>query len=169
MTRVVSRAIWVRMRDELALVARFTTQQDAELLRLRLEAEGFHVELEGTGSAGILPHMTNALGGVRVLVLKSQIEEAKRILQTPLPDGAVDAEPTQSEGDARAKRARNAAVLGIVFIPVVLTLYSLYLCATTDTSALSTQGKRYLNVAWAFNVLAFFVIAAIFYAQVPHS
>jgi hypothetical protein len=66
--------------DELVTVASFPDVAEAELARERLEIEGIRAFVVGAQTAGVMPYLVNASGGVRVQVEPKDIERAKEIL-----------------------------------------------------------------------------------------
>jgi hypothetical protein len=115
-------------------VGAFTLLADARALEALLVAEGLTVHLQGVDAVGALPHMSNALGGVRVFVPAADAERAREIVEAAggEPESAADAaalegdEVTEGERDRAAKRAFYAAFLGLAFVPGLLHLLSLW-------------------------------------------
>jgi hypothetical protein len=77
----MARAIaFVHPMDDLLTVASFPDVAEAELARERLENEGIRAFVVGAQTAGVMPYLVNALGGVRLQVAPKDIERAKEIL-----------------------------------------------------------------------------------------
>jgi hypothetical protein len=66
--------------DELVTVASFPDVAEAELAKERLELEGIRAFVIDAQTAGVMPFLTNAIGGVRVQVEPQDAERAKEIL-----------------------------------------------------------------------------------------
>lgn len=158
------------MAEELVAVGAWTLLSEAHLAEALLRAEGIEGRLQGAGFAGVLPHMTDAIGGVRLLVPASRAERAREILAAaggaPAPgeDAApLEAEPAGSPRDAAARRAWLAAVLGIFFLPVLLQLLSLWLLRgyARAPGPASARARRQAAGALAVDLLVLGVAAAV--------
>jgi hypothetical protein len=66
--------------DDLITVASFPDVAEAELARERLELEGIRAFVIDAQTAGVMPFLTNAIGGIRVQVEPQDAERAKEIL-----------------------------------------------------------------------------------------
>jgi hypothetical protein len=66
--------------DDLVTVASFADVPEAELARERLELEGIAAFVIDAQTAGVMPYLTSATGGVRVQVRPTDIERAREIL-----------------------------------------------------------------------------------------
>jgi hypothetical protein len=66
--------------DDLVTAASFTDSAEAELARQRLELEGVRAFVIGAQTAGVMPYLVGATGGVRVQVRPSGLERAREIL-----------------------------------------------------------------------------------------
>src|SRR5262249_42074332 len=66
--------------DDLVTVASFPDVAEAELAKERLEIEGIRAFVVGAQTAGVMPYLASATGGVRVQVQPKDIERAKEIL-----------------------------------------------------------------------------------------
>jgi hypothetical protein len=66
--------------DDLVTVASFPDVAEAELARERLETEGIRAFVVGAQTAGVMPYLASASGGVRVQVAPKDIERATEIL-----------------------------------------------------------------------------------------
>jgi hypothetical protein len=68
------------MDDDLLTVASFADVAEAELAKERLELEGIRAFVIGAQTAGVMPFLTGATGGVRVQVDPKDAERAREIL-----------------------------------------------------------------------------------------
>jgi hypothetical protein len=95
--------------------------------------------------------------GVENPYVSPQARDVATARQPPSEDLDTD------EGDARARRAFRAAVLGIVFCPPVLNFYSAFVLIDTASFPLSSTGVRQVRYAWVINglVAAFSVLFVI--------
>ncbi len=131
------------MDDQLIDIARFASANEAAIARNALEAAGIPSFLDGAATATWLWHFGTALGGVRLFVRPDDVEQAGAIL---LHDDAEDASesrpddaylPSDDSGEPEVEdeaasrllpvtRAWRAAIIGILFFPPLLTLYSMW-------------------------------------------
>ena len=66
--------------DELVTVASFADVAEAELAKERLELEGVRAFVIGGQTAGVMPFLANAMGGVRLQVDIKDKERTREIL-----------------------------------------------------------------------------------------
>jgi hypothetical protein len=66
--------------DDLVTIASFPDVSEAELARERLALEGIRAFVVDAQTAGVMPFLLNATGGVRVQVEPKDVERAKEIL-----------------------------------------------------------------------------------------
>ena len=66
--------------DELVTVATFPDVAEAELAKERLELEKIRAFVLDAQSAGVMPYLAGAFGGVRVQVEPKDLARAKEIL-----------------------------------------------------------------------------------------
>lgn len=80
------------MRDDLATAAVFGDLTQAQAARLDLDAAGIPVFLADENVAGSMFLWTTAVGGVKLQVPKSRLDEALRVLgeRRPEEEGPVD-------------------------------------------------------------------------------
>jgi hypothetical protein len=174
---------------ELVTVSVFATPEEAHICKNRLEAEGIDAQLMDAETVGMAWYYGNALGGVKVQVRAEQMDEAQRVLQlhepvipgdtdverTPLSDECWDedrlqpghieeASETESPGDACAGRAFRAAVFGMIALPPLLHLYSLYLLVRLDFSELplGPRAARRVHIAWVIDVVFVSLVMLLF-------
>lgn len=158
-------------RDEEHVVAAFDTLMEAELARGRLEIEGIVARIVDGNTVGIAQHLSNALGGAKVVVAESDLGAARSILfapsalvEEPSEGAAVPEEaplPTLDTPDGLAERALRAAVLGFVVVPPLLHIWSLVLLTGMSGHGLSEKGRRRRRVALALDGVALAGAAAL--------
>jgi hypothetical protein len=141
----------------------------AELIRGRLEAHGIPVRLTDTHTAGLAPHLGVAIGGIRVIVPRDDLEAARAILDAPpidddsaadddIDDGATTL-PTQGPAEVAARWALWSALLAFV-IPVggqVGSLFMMWRALNIGAplgAPLSGAGYRVIAVAALVDVVA---------------
>jgi hypothetical protein len=138
--------------DDEEVVVSFDSLLHAELVRGRLEASGIPARLEDAHTVGMASHLASAIGGVKVVVAKADVEASRELLQTPVAlEGAdVDDRPTapgQTVDDV-ARWALRLALAGVVF-PVVGQIASLAFAAQAfyGRRELTGPGRRRLAIA----------------------
>jgi len=148
-----------------AVIGRYESVLQAELVRGRLEAAGIAARLQDAHTAGLGGHLTAVIGGVKVIIARTDLEAGQHILDTAAvvlaedePSGPV---PTSSRGLVRNQAddaARWAVLLAIMsfIIPVMGQLGSAVLIwrALDVGVALSGRGRRNLVVAGIVDVVA---------------
>jgi hypothetical protein len=68
------------MNEDLVTVAAFPDVAEAELAKDRLELEGIRAFVIDAQTAGVMPYLTGASGGVRVQVAPADLERAREVL-----------------------------------------------------------------------------------------
>ncbi len=137
----------------------FLALHEAEIARAQLEANEIASRVEDSATAGVHPLLGSALGGVRLMVSFEDEGRAREVLDAIASDVAAaeaarsDDERRTDEADAAARRAMAAAGLGLLLLPVVAQLYSLYLLLGIDRARLSDAGRRRARVALAVDVV----------------
>ena len=63
------------------VVATFTLPTEAEMARELLESNGIDARLQDQGFVGVYPWLSNAVGGVKLVVPADDAELAKEILE----------------------------------------------------------------------------------------
>ena len=154
-------------------VAAYDNPVMAEMVKARLETEGFQVALADEHTVGIAGHLATAIGGVKVQVAEEDAYEAREVLNS-MPDYAIDEDEdvgelveTSHELERKplaetaptAKRAFRAAVLGFFFPP--LTLWSLYLAAKYARSS-EEGGASRAGLAVVIDAMLFGLYALVF-------
>jgi len=132
---------------------------EAELVRGRLEAAGIQARLTDTHTAGLGPHLTMALGGIRVIVHRDDVEAARAILDdiAPLVEDDDDDEPaamiSRGPADTAARWSLWSAILSGPF-PFVGHFCSVLVAmrALTHEDALTATGRRNVGLAIAIDV-----------------
>lgn len=146
------------------VLASYDSVMHAELVRGRLEAASIPVRLTDTHTAGLGGHLTNVIGGVKVIVARDDVEAARAILETNDIDGADDDNDLVAANDTSAPVVKNRAddaarwslwmaVFSALF-PVVGQLGSVVLMwrAVDVGAALSLRARRQLIAALAIDV-----------------
>jgi hypothetical protein len=165
--------------DALVPIASYTTAVEAGLARATLEGSGIHCSLANDAVVGVLPHLSNAFGGIKLLVRELDAEAALKLLAAAEPPAtdevAVQAEPAPqdpeesssadeiSPSDQVAYRAMKAAVIGLLILPVVLHLYSLVQLLKLGGSrgSLTRKGRTRAVAAATIDALVFAVVIAV--------
>jgi hypothetical protein len=158
-----------------AAVAAFTRLSEAELVRGLLSSEGLGAVLADANIVAVDPWVSNAVGGVKVLVPEAERDRAVEILAarggSPPPD-ATPQEPwpafdeeSETAGDAVARRAWWSALVGLALLPPILHLYSLALVVSGWRAARgSARARRRLRAALALD-FAVLALAALLLAR----
>jgi hypothetical protein len=73
---------FAQVMDDLVTVAAFADVAEAELARERLGLEGIRAFVIDGQTAGLMPFLTSATGGVRVQVEPRDLERAREVLAT---------------------------------------------------------------------------------------
>lgn len=74
------------MPDQLVTIGSYSTGYEASLVRAELEAFDIDASLADADTIGVNWLWSNALGGVKVQVPESEVEEARRVLATQSDD-----------------------------------------------------------------------------------
>jgi hypothetical protein len=164
------------------VVAAFTGVPEAEIARSALEAEGIEAILQGDQLIGVAWHLSNAVGGVRVVVPAAQEERARAVLAgldpgqqaeveageeeaAPALDaaGGAAAGPEEGPADLLAKRAWLSTLIGFLILPPLLHLWSLWLLlqARRAGGPRTEAGKRFAFRAVAVDLLVLCAIGAV--------
>jgi hypothetical protein len=120
-------------------VRRFSTAAEASIVCGRLECEGIRAQLAGEEAANCLWHLGTAIGGVRLLVNREDARRAVDVLRSvaaidDLDDidfGDRSDEPCRDDAPAELPedllRAWRASLIGVVLLPPILNIYSMWL------------------------------------------
>jgi hypothetical protein len=143
------------------VLARYDSVLHAELVRGRLEAASIPVRLTDAHTAGLGGHLTNVIGGVKVIVARGDVEAARAILEA---DESADTDDLVAADDTSAPIVKNRAddaarwslwlaLLSALF-PVAGQLGSVVLMwRAVDVGAeLSRRARRQLIAAGAIDV-----------------
>lgn len=152
---------------ERKFVGRFPSVMDADVACSFLESNGLEAEVESRHLGTIMPHATQAIGGIRISVAAEDEEQAKGLLAS-LP--AIDlSEPLENKDRAVVnlmKRAAYGAMLGCIILPVISNLYSVFLFfqARKWNSDLFWEQKKLILIGVIFNLIGFMTAAYLIYA-----
>lgn len=160
------------MPQDLVCVGSFTTPELAHVARLALESEGIPSYLDNEWVSSMDWAMTNAVGGVKLLVGSHNAESASEILtsrtqynwdednevlagNSPQRDTDVDhaGSRVMNEREENALRAFRGSVLGLLFLP--LHFYILYLLIVKvfgSNEPISAQRMQQAIIATAINI-----------------
>lgn len=67
------------MNNEWITLGSFEFLADVQIIKGKLESEGIHVQLKDENTVSVEPFASNALGGIKLQVLKEDEEEARKI------------------------------------------------------------------------------------------
>lgn len=161
----MSTAAALSTEDE-TIVASFDTVLEAEMARGRLEVEGIPSRIVDGNTVGIAAHLSMALGGVKVVVAHSDLEAARGALFAPgtfedpafAPDAADEPAPPPALAltvDEVANRALRASVVGLIFVPPIGHLWSLWLLSSVwrKRAELSPKGRRQAAAAFVVDAV----------------
>ncbi|MEM1055761.1 MAG: DUF2007 domain-containing protein [Bacteroidota bacterium] len=129
-------------------LATYTTPFEAEIVKGRLEAEGFTVVLGDTEVVTNNWMYSQAIGGVKLRVPEAEVEEARRVLAEPVETEDAESVP---EAEQLAWRAFQAAAVGLALPP--LHLYAVYLLVKYLGVAEDETPKTRRRVLWAVVML----------------
>jgi hypothetical protein len=131
------------MDDRLVEIARYASPNNAAVARNALDAAGIPAFLDGDAMATWFWHFGSALGGVKLFVRSTDASEALAVLCGKADDALVApaddrcpcggdlAQPESEEEVQRFSsptlRAWRAAIIGILLLPPLLSLYSIWL------------------------------------------
>lgn len=152
-------------REGFVLIGSFPSVGEAELVRGQLAAAGISVRLDNAQTLGVLPMHALALGGVGVVVPAEAALRAREILGFHDEEGLPDeqTEPGSAlalvEPDTWMRRAAVAAAFGSLLVPVLPTLYSIYVLLRHRGRMLSPRGRRHRAIAVGFNAVAIALVA----------
>ena len=123
--------------DEFVEIARLPSSTEANLLRNQLDAAGIAAILDGEVTAEWLSHI-GPTSGVKLLVGHDDVERAGQILalasgadedtaKHPFEFREENNDDLQDQVDPELVRAWHAAILGVIFFPPLLNLYSIWI------------------------------------------
>lgn len=126
-------------------IGTYPFEHEAALVAGRLEQRGIATRILDAGLVGVAPHLSNAIGGVRLQVPKGDKDLVENLLAADAEEGFFDEGAWEEEdeeeteagaradaggaeavtsGNRLAAKALFAAVLGISFAPLVGTFFS---------------------------------------------
>ncbi len=148
------------MSNRLVELARFLNSAEAAVFRGILEAEGVRAGVFGEAMAGWFWHWVSAIGGVRLVVAEDDAAQALKVLRSQVPidrnqamrDVCGGEQTCDSAVPAELTRAWRAAVLGTLLLPVVLSLYSIWILGRHHRVACWRRNWRFA-AAWFLNAL----------------
>jgi hypothetical protein len=173
------------MSQDLVTLQTFPTVEEAYAFKNLLEAGGVSAYLTDEATVGMVWHLGNALGGVKVQVAEADLDRAREVLAAEtispadlkaqataqpfdLADECVESEDRfqisdegdeiapESPGDVLANRAFKAAVIGLFLCPPILHVYSLFILLRLRLSTHSVSPA----VTWK-QTAAFLIDAAV--------
>lgn len=126
------------MSNDLIEIARFPSSAEAALARNRLDDANILACLDGEAMASWFWYLGSAIGGVKLLVDRQDAERASSILSSAPELGDVDsidfgddspedADDHENDLSPELTRAFRASILGIILLPPLLNIYSMYL------------------------------------------
>jgi hypothetical protein len=138
---------------------------EAELLRGRLESAGIAARLTDTHTAGLGGHLSEVIGGIRVIVATDDLDMARALVDAPGADEALvdsrdpglvgeDHRAVATRADVAARWALWSSLLGVV-VPIgahVGSLIMLWRAIDVD-EPLSQRGRTFLKAAIAVDVV----------------
>ena len=165
------------MQDKV-VIRTFNAGHEAELAAGYLRELGFSARADEHLLTDINPLLSHALGGVKLYVPAEEASDARAALDElaeapqPLvdsddaarsPDAEEAVEPEVGADDAKARRARNMAIVGLILLPPLLHVWSISLCAEIDGSHLSPRGRLMRTVALALDAVVIVAMACFFF------
>lgn len=160
---------------DFVLLDSFPTPHQAHLAANALRAVNIPVKIVDESTVSVLPHLELALGGVKLYVPESDVDDAERILRgdadladqpyrEPAGDELVEEldEPIESLEaqashalDEDVSRAFRASIVGLILCPFLLHLYSASLLVQLPAqgAGLSPRARRRARIAWGINAV----------------
>jgi hypothetical protein len=148
--------------DREVVIQAFIASHEAELAAGYLREHGFSARVESHFMVDMNPYLSQALGGVRLYVPAVEAPDARAALDERAvaaesrEDFAATVEPADDEErqdpamaaeDAKALRAWNAAIVGLILFQPLLHLWAVAACADLDAAQLSPRGRLHRGVA----------------------
>ncbi len=159
------------MTDKLVTLASYSDPIQARMVSQRLEAVGIPTYVNGDTSAGLLGGFNASIATVKLDVAESDVERAREVLDVPppaesaAPEPADEMEPEEdlNSSEALAERAWRAALLGLITLPGLVHLFSLWLAfkVAGRDDTLSDNGTTKLYGALAIDGVALVGMALI--------
>jgi putative signal transducing protein len=147
----------------------------AQLIKNRLEGAGIPAYLEGDTAVGAFAGLGSSLASIKLEVAEPDLKRARELLSRPAePLDEEEAEDKLEEIDpnsteAVAARALRAAVLGIILLPPLVNIYSLWLILKVvfRDENLSKTASRKVYAAVAVDGLVLLAVALFIRAIIP--
>lgn len=159
------------------LLESFPTPHEAHLAANALRAVRIPVKIADESTVSAMPHLELALGGVKLFVPASDLEDAIRILRgdadlaihpyrEPADDESLYEPDVEEEDDLlsmkdvrvmedHAHRAFRASIVGLLVCPGLFHLYSisLLLQLPSNRQELSEKARSRARIAWGINAI----------------
>lgn len=125
------------MTDTIVLLASYSNSLEANLAKNALEAKGIRCALNDEGMVNMAWHMSNAVGGIKLLVNESDIFSARTILRDRdlFPEErAVERSTLEEEMDPQEElhlwvdRVFRAAIIGVAAFPIQFYVSAILYC-----------------------------------------
>lgn len=142
----------------LVTLTTFSSPQEAHLAKNRLRAAGIRVVLDDEMLLNNAFHLSNAVGGVKLLVRETNVERAAKILaKLPTEEDRRKKSGPELAGDDLASQALNWSTLGLFVLPVIAHIVSSTLLLQLEGQALplSKEGKKKAREAKMINRVVF--------------
>lgn len=162
------------MSEELVCVGQFNTPELAHVARFELESEGIQSFLDNEWVASMDWSLTNAVGGVKLLVSSLDAKNASEILNSrsrfQWEERESDIDCDESEGnetrsidtndrEENALRAFRGAILGLLFLPVQFYICYLLLFKVLGSDLpLSAKRKQQVIIAAIINIPSMLIL-----------
>ena len=159
----------------LEIVATYSNPSEAGLAIQILAEAGIKAKADQEAASTWLWHLSVAIGGIHVLVLQPDLEEARRILaedsshlaevqEEVASQQKSEEEPEDSELAKLRNRALRASIFGIIIFPPLLNLYSVYLIFKHQLWAEENGGSEPTFIFTAlFNTVSFMFGYALYF------
>lgn len=154
--------------SDLVILRTCASLPEAQILKLQLENSGLHPEIKDEHMQTIASHLSTFLGGIILLLPEDEVEKAHEILQAnafPSEDSDQEKKEIQpNRVDQKSLYAKRSALFGVFLVPILPTLYSIYLSiqCVLNYPILSTKGKKDFWIATSINLLALLAIYFLF-------
>ncbi|OQB09086.1 MAG: hypothetical protein BWY17_04773 [Deltaproteobacteria bacterium ADurb.Bin207] len=167
------------MEQEYVLLESFPTPHDAHLVANLLRTVDIPAKILDESIVSVLPILEMALGGVKVMVPRNHLEEARQLWlddRNSLAQGSgtetQQGQPGEETSDDHADdmrlaakedtitRAFYASVIGLFFCPLPAHLYSAWVLLRADREGTSRRTRIKMAVAWCINLAVFAVAVA---------
>lgn len=130
---------------------------EAQVIKSFLEAQGFHPRLRDEQTRSVAPHFEQLLGKLTLEIPEVERQEANTLLEAQQQQQLTNSQEAETiDIDGLARKALWNAILGCTLVPVLCTLYSVYLILSTlrAQTPLGKPSRTRLLWAVAFNGLA---------------